>query len=649
MLSGFLLIQKYWFSGGFFVGGFSCFLYLLSSQPAPKWFKEDLPVFIKSKKQSDTRFGSIVELVEVDGIHPKRTWYFYSNSQANVQTGYASFSFLSTRDRQFGLSLEWLRRQNGLLGKLKWQKADFKSERRDYLSVDEAFRRALFQGEASALSQEFWAATNYLGISHLFVVSGFHLAVITGILLVVFSKLLFFIHSGRLLIVRLCVFLGVSVFYLYCQKDIALHRAYFCFLILFILPHFLPNFYRVNKQSLVWVLGAVFVFFEPLLVFRKGFYLSFAITAALFGLQKKSEVFCLPFFIASPVLYFFIEEIHFSSMLWNILLSSVFLFFLVPSLFFDNRIAQVFNSSVIELSDWLVTITPAQSLTPLMSALYLGMTAWIVFWGGPKLKIGSLCGLNFFVLAFSFMTGPTRNEASIQFVDVGQGDAILLRMGTRQVLIDGGRYSDIRKKISIEYGKHIDVWVLTHFDQDHSGFFEEFARRFSVGQIWITAFDQTDTSSYLRKYFDEKILRLDQGELRLCSKDLCLEGFGSPPTKRLKKLGNRHSLALKVYGKHNGRLLAVLTGDLLSSGERKWLATGALGRAQILKLGHHGSNSSSSAAFLDKLQPKISIATLGRANPYDFPDPRVLKRLQLNGIQLRRTDAESNIKINFDF
>ncbi len=278
------------------------------------------------------------------------------------------------------------------------------------------------------------------------------------------------------------------------------------------------------------------------------------------------------------------------------------------------------------------------------------------------LGISVACALDF---AFWSVKDSFRRDLRLSFIDVGHGDSILVEFPKgKRMLIDGGGLYDERfdtgknviapflwsKKI-----RRIDTLALTHPDPDHLKGLNFIASWFSIGQFWDNGF-QTESESYLQ-------LRKTLAEKRIAIRSLS-EGtppqtiggveisFLNPPVWKAMQKGrqgprdlNNASLVMRLRFKNVSVLLA---GDIGKEAEERMLRRDYPLRSNILKIPHHGSASSSSAPFLERVKPTYAILSVGERNIGKLPHPEVLKRYQQLGTTLYRTDTQGAVTVVTD-
>jgi competence protein ComEC len=284
-------------------------------------------------------------------------------------------------------------------------------------------------------------------------------------------------------------------------------------------------------------------------------------------------------------------------------------------------------------------------------------------------------------------------HAYVQFLDVGQGDSILVRTGTgKHLLIDAGGTVRFRKEEDrwrerrepYEIGqklivpllwqrgvRHLDVLVLTHLDADHIGGAEAVLREISVGAlVWNGTWKDDDAVERLFQLAiarDVPVYAVRGGDRWEIDRSAMLEVLHPLPdplasttaenaaVRRFPVISgqNGHSivLRLKLYGR-----TFLLTGDLEAAGERLILAALAEDTGQkkddspgyapidVLKVAHHGSRTSTQSFWLAWWRPKETVISVGGRNIYGHPHPTVVERIRSTGSQLWRTDRDGEIQ-----
>ncbi len=241
-----------------------------------------------------------------------------------------------------------------------------------------------------------------------------------------------------------------------------------------------------------------------------------------------------------------------------------------------------------------------------------------------------------------------RLSLRLDFFDVGQGDAALLRSGGVHVLVDGGGWSRdglgarVLVPALLEQGvRQIDLMVLSHADRDHCGGLVEVAARLRVRELWIGP-------EQVKAPCGVELAHLVAGQRGKVRHPRVAEVFALP-TGRLRVLAgghpgaSRNDASLVLEAELIGRRLLFL-GDVSRSAEMR-LAQ-ALGpvaqRLDVLKVAHHGSRTSTAPALLRSLRPRVALIGVGRHNVYGHPAPQVCARLARAGAAIYRTDLHGH-------
>ena len=267
------------------------------------------------------------------------------------------------------------------------------------------------------------------------------------------------------------------------------------------------------------------------------------------------------------------------------------------------------------------------------------------------LIVGTLLFISLIILGyFLFFVSPLSTELRVVFLDVGQGDAILIQTAQQNILIDGGPDKNIIKKLD-QYipltKRHIDLMILTHPDGDHLIGLVEVLRRWSVGAVVESGiksfspayieFNSLIESKNIKRY----IINTPQ---KMVLKDNLFFDFLWPFSKELIKDNegdcNFLSLVAMLDYEDNDFLL---TGDATEETEKELMLQELDLKADVLKVGHHGSKYSSGLNFLKEVKPEYAIISVGEDNSFGHPSLRVLDNFRKVNTEVLRTDKKGDI------
>ncbi len=242
----------------------------------------------------------------------------------------------------------------------------------------------------------------------------------------------------------------------------------------------------------------------------------------------------------------------------------------------------------------------------------------------------------------------------VSFLDVGQGDAILIQSPAgRQVLVDGGRYPNV---LLAELGRQMPFWdrsldvvVATHADDDHVGGLVEVVERYRVDHLLTNGLEPLSDPAFDALVWSARergvtLTAAQAGQRIAIDEGVVLEVLHPSPGFWADS-PNEMSVVLRL---DYGNLSVLLTGDSESAAEAALLAGASNLGSVVLKAGHHGANSSSGEAFLDAVRPMVVVVSAGRDNTYGHPHPAVLERFAASGARVLRTDQQGTLTLSSD-
>jgi len=243
-----------------------------------------------------------------------------------------------------------------------------------------------------------------------------------------------------------------------------------------------------------------------------------------------------------------------------------------------------------------------------------------------------------------------QNEIRVHYIDVGQGDAILIQSAQNAVLIDGGDAK--AQQTLLDYlrsagVKDLDYVIATHPHSDHIGGLPKAVKQFGVkGVIMPDAMHTSGTFEKLLTAIEKKGLKITVPKVGDAFAAGIIKFTVLSPGKKFKDLNNM-SIVIRMT---HGETSFLFTGDAEDKSENQMLKTKQPLRSDVLKVGHHGSRTSTTEDFLDAVSPSVAVISCGKDNTYNHPNKETLMKLGKpeRKIKLFRTDKDGSVIITTD-
>jgi competence protein ComEC len=303
--------------------------------------------------------------------------------------------------------------------------------------------------------------------------------------------------------------------------------------------------------------------------------------------------------------------------------------------------------------------------TTLEMILFYGFIAsllWLKRQPIKKLALALILVLALLDLSYWGLRGYTANRLRATFLDVGQGDCALVEFprGRRMLIDGGGLYGDFDVGENViapflwkQRILQVDYLVVSHPEPDHYKGLTFIARNFHPREFWHNGMtSKAATYEELLKVINDKgitMVKVEDGFTRSIGEAQVeaihpAEGW-FPGGERKKGWANNNSLVLKiVFGDHN----VLFTGDIEGEAESRLLRDDKKLEAQVLKVPHHGSKTSSTYYFVKEVSPQYAVFPVGYKNIFHLPSKRVVRRYEESGCQILRTDLDGAITIASD-
>jgi len=267
-----------------------------------------------------------------------------------------------------------------------------------------------------------------------------------------------------------------------------------------------------------------------------------------------------------------------------------------------------------------------------------------------KRIIFAVLSLSLIITAAAAAAPLASNEIRVHYIDVGQGDAILIQSAQNAVLIDGGdtkAHQALIDYLRSAEVKDIDYVIATHPHADHIGGLPRVVKQFGVrGVIMPDVVHTSGTFEKLIAAIEKKGIRITVPKVGDAFAAGIIKFTVLAPGKKFKDLNNMSVVVRMAHGETS----FLFTGDAEDKSENEMLKSRQPLRADVLKVGHHGSRTSTTEDFLDAVRPSVAVISCGNDNSYNHPNKETLMKLGRpeRNIALFRTDADGTVVITTD-
>ena len=600
--------------------------------------KEDVVVnyYYKDKKEIDNI--SYGDKISVIGI-------FNKPSNNTVPNLFNYRNYLLSRKIKYTVSaykIKIINKNTNILYKLKTNLLN----RINKCTKSKSYLKTFLFADKSEIDQDAFSNYQTLGVSHLFAVSGLHVSFVALILLKLLSKLK---ETKKYLIVSIILFI-----YLFLTNfTISMLRASLQFVLFFLNKLFKLN---IKNYNIVIFLFSIILIINPYNIYNIGFLFSFTISFTLIRfnnllnkgniLTKSLKTSLISFLVSIPIVINNFFQINLLSIFINIFLVPFVSYIVFPLsiitlvLPFLDSINYVFIHLLEIISSYLSKIdifTFNTAKIPIMFMIIYYIILYILFSNVNKKNIVKIILIIIFLILYKKIT----LTSSITFIDVGQGDSSLIRLSNKNILIDTGGNSnyEISKNILIPYFKSdgvnkIDYLILTHGDFDHMGEAINLVENFKVEKVIFNCGSFNNLEKELIKVLDKKHIKYYS-----CIKELNIDN-NKLYFLQTKEYDNENDNSNVIYTELNGYKFMFM-GDAGIDKEKDILEKYNISDIDVFKVGHHGSKTSSGKSFINEINPKYSIISVGKNNRYGHPNKEVLNIL--TDSKIYRTDQDGSI------
>ena len=502
----------------------------------------------------------------------------------------------------------------------------------------------------NTLSKEIKESYRINGISHLFSVSGMHINFFVSIIYLYLNKIT---YNKRIKYLITNIFI---ITYLILFPSSSLLRSA-VMSILYSINYLLKL--KIKKIDILFLTLGVSLLINPFIIYDLGYIYSYTITFFLVlsssTLKKKNKInkiiyiSLLSFLVSIPITIYNSFEINIISILLNIILVPIISIIILPLTILTyifpilDSILYLFTNTLETISLFISKINITKIIFPKPSLLII-VLYYIIFLLSYQNK--KYFYLNIILLIIIYISPYLNSNFEVVMFEVGEADCHLIKYpyNKNTILIDTGKNEYKIKNEVIPYLKSIgikkiDYLIITHGDEDHIGGAITLINNFQVKNVILNKGTFTDLEKELIKNLNKKKIpyQININKINLSNHTIYLLNNT--------KYNNENDNSIITYFTYQ-KYKFLYMGDASITTEDNLLENYNLNTISILKVGHHGSNTSSSKDFISQINPSISLISVGENNIYHHPNKEVINNLSKSRIY--RTDTNNMVKLTIN-
>ena len=502
----------------------------------------------------------------------------------------------------------------------------------------------------NTLSKEIKESYRTNGISHLFSVSGMHINFFVSII---------YLHLNKITYNKRIKYLITNIFiitYLILFPSSSLLRSA-VMSILYSINYLLKL--KIKKIDILFLTLGVSLLINPFIIYDLGYIYSYTITFFLVlsssTLKKKNKInkiiyiSLLSFLVSIPITIYNSYEINIISILLNIILVPIISIIILPLTILTyifpilDSILYLFTNTLETISLFISKINITKIIFPKPSLLII-VLYYIIFLLSYQNKKYFYLNIILFIIIYIF--SYLNSNFEVVMFEVGEADCHLIKYpyNKNTILIDTGKNEYKIKNEVIPYLKSIgikkiDYLIITHGDEDHIGGSITLINNFQVKNVILNKGTFTDLEKELIKNLNKKKIpyQININKINLSNHTIYLLNNT--------KYNNENDNSIITYFTYQ-KYKFLYMGDASITTEDNLLENYNLNNISILKVGHHGSNTSSSKDFISQINPSISLISVGENNIYHHPNKEVINNLSKSRIY--RTDINNMVKLTIN-
>jgi len=531
------------------------------------------------------------------------------------------------------------RKNNSLLNRIK-----IKIRKRIEIQQNNEYLYAFILGDTSYLDKDNY---KYNGVSFLLSVGSFQVLSITYVLEIIKRK--FKIPEKYFLLIISLILLG----YLWqVSFKIGILRCSLCYILRRLLKYYKK---RMKYSDVILIVGSLLILIEPRFLYNVSFYYSFIISYGLSMIKKIKGNYFKRIFIISlyanilsfPITIYTNYEVNFLSSLISVILMPMIHFiifplciisFIFPSL---NIFLNFFVSMINDINTLFTSISIFYFIFRKPSIIVLLLYYLVIFLFLKKKRYGLIILL---MMLIHLNINKIIKEEFVIFLDVREGDSILIKSNDKVSLIDtGGNVNYDYSKDIIKYIHSLGITKIeniffTHGDYDHLGSGYELIKNIKVRKVYFNNDKYNENEKKIINLLESKKIsyeKIDKMKMKVNNFEFLIVSY-SLSTE------NDSSMMFMIKNKE---IKLMLMGDATVESENMLLKEYNLANIDILKLGHHGSKTSTGITFWNKVKPLFSVISVGLNNKYHLPSPEVMERIKKSNVFLTSIHGSIMFKI----
>ena len=512
--------------------------------------------------------------------------------------------------------------------------------------------KSFLLGDQSEIKVEVKESYQRNGISHLLAISGMQFIIIEEFLLKLLKKLPLKNKTNfKIVIFFLLLYLSIL------NITASILRGILFYILFSLNRHWNLN---LDKKIVISIAITITLLINPYYIYEIGFWYSYIISIGLMYFMKEEISYLktlikssmLAFLLSIPISLYYFYEINITSIIYNLFYIPLINIIIFPSSIITfvfpvieplyNILIKLLETSSLYLNNISFGKLIFAKIPIVFYIIELGIILLLLNTRKKKLIL-----LLIIILGIHYYGPSIYQKDFIKFIDVGQGDSVLIYSKGKSALIDTGGKVDYDEKESSSISKYTTIPLLkslgikklnyiflTHGDNDHAGETIYLEKNFQVINIYLNQGEEQELEQKIRKEI-KKIKKVKQEEVFQ---------VGNFTLHQINKKWENENTGSSVFYVKHPKLTALLLGDATIKTE-EYLQKNYNLKVDVLKVGHHGSATSTSLSFLKEATPRLAIISVGENNRYHHPSRKVIERLIKQNIPYLQTKTSGTITI----